>query len=48
MRNFTVIYIDSLLFYENKYCMQIYLNNSAYKIANKQMTEYLDKNLFED
>ena len=46
---FTVIFIDSLLVYENKYYLQIYLyNNFAYKIANEQMTDYLDDNLFED
>ena len=46
--SFTVISIDSLLAYENKYYLQVYLNNCAYKIANKQITDYLDKNLFED
>ena len=45
---FTVISIDSLLVYENKYYLQVYLDNRAYKIANKQMTDYLDENLFED
>ena len=28
--------------------MQVYLNNRAYKITNKQMTGYLHENLFED
>ena len=46
--SFTVISIDSLLLYENKYYLQVYLNNCVYKIANKQMTDYLDENLFED
>ena len=46
--SFTVISIDSLLAYENKYYLQVYLNNCAYKIANKQITDFLDKNLFED
>ena len=46
--SFTVISIDSLLIYENKYYLQVYLDNFAYKIANKQMTDYLDVNLFED
>ena len=36
--SFTVISIDCLLVYENKYD----------KITNKQMTDYLDENLFED
>ena len=43
--SFTVISIDSLLIYENKYYLQIYLDNCAYKIVNKQMTDYLD-NIF--
>ena len=44
----TGISIDSLLVYESKYYLQIYLDNCAYKIANKQMTDYFDENLFED
>ena len=27
---------------------QVHLGKCAYKIVNKQMTDYLDKNLFED
>ena len=46
--SFTAISIDSLLVYENKYYLQVYLDNCDYKIVNKQMTDYLDKNLFED
>ena len=46
--SFTVISIDSLLIYDGKYYFQIYLDNSAHKIANKQFTDYLDENLFED
>ena len=45
--SFTVISIDSLLVHENKYYLQVYLDNCAYKIANKQMTDYLDENCFE-
>ena len=45
-KSFTVMSIDSLLVYENKYYLQVYLNNCPYKIANKQMTDYLDDNLF--
>ena len=41
--SFTVISIDSLLAHENK----VNLDSCAYKIANKQMTDYLDDNLFE-
>ena len=44
----TVISIDSLLVYESKYYLQVYLDSSACKIVNKQMTDYLDENLFED
>ena len=39
---FTVISTDCLLVCENKYYLQVYLDNCAYKIANKQMTDYLD------
>ena len=44
----TVISIDSLLVYENKYYLQVYIDNCAYKTVNKRMTDYLDENLFED
>ena len=43
---FTVISIDSLLIYENKYYLEVYLDNCAYKIANKEMADYLDDNFF--
>ena len=46
--SFTVISIDSLLVYKSKYYLQVYLDNCAYKIANKQMTDYLGDNLFKD
>ena len=46
--SFTVISIDSVLLYDNKYCLQVYLDNCAYKIVNKQMTDYLDENVFEN
>ena len=46
--SFTVNSIDSLLIYKNKYYLQVYLDNRGYKIANKQITDYLDENLFED
>ena len=45
---FTVISIDSLLVYENKYYLQVYLDNCAYKFPNKQAIDYLNDNLFED
>ena len=44
----TVISIDCLLVYENKYYLQVYLDNCAYKFVNKQITYYLDENFFED
>ena len=47
-KSFTVISIDSLLLYDNKYYHQVYLNNCTYKIVNKQMAHYLDENLFKD
>ena len=47
-KSFTVISIDSLLVYDNKYYLQVYLDNCAYKIGIKQMTDYLDEYLFED
>ena len=40
--SFTITSIDSLLIFENKYYLQIYLNNCAYKSLDKQMTDYLD------
>ena len=44
---FTVISIDSLFVYENKYYLEVYLDNCAYRFVNKQMTDYLDGILFE-
>ena len=41
--SFTAISIDSLLVYDEKYCLQVYLDNCAYKIVNKQMTDNLQK-----
>ena len=46
--SFTAIAIDSLLVYENKYCLLVYLDNCVYKIAEEQMTGYHDDNFFED
>ena len=46
--SFTVISVGSLLVYDNKRYLQVHLDNCAYKIENKQMTDYVDKNLFED
>ena len=38
--SFTVISIDSLLVYENKYYLQVYFNNFAYTVVDKRMTDY--------
>ena len=46
--SFIIISINSLLSYDKKYHIQPYLDNCVYKIVNKQMTDYLDENLFED
>ena len=46
--SFTVISSDSLLVYDSKYYLQVYLDNCAYKSVNKRVTDYLDENLFED
>ena len=44
----TVISINSLLAYDNKYYLQVYLDNCPYKIVNKQMADYVDENIFAD
>ena len=46
--SFALISIDSLLVYDKKYYLQVYLDNCAYKIVSKQMIDYPDENLFED
>ena len=46
--SFTVISIDSLLVYESKYYLKVYLVNCISKIANTQMRDYFDEKLFED
>ena len=46
--SFTVISIDSFLVEGKKYYLQVYLDNFVYKIVDKQITYYLDENLFED
>ena len=40
--SFTVISIASLLVQNEKYYLQVYLDNWAYKIVNKQMIDYFD------
>ena len=46
--SFTLISIHSILVYDKKYYLQLYLDNSAYKTLNKQMIDYLDEKVFED
>ena len=43
----TNISIVPLLVHENKYHLQVYLDNCVYKFVDKQITDYLDDNLFE-
>ena len=38
-----VISIDSLLLYNNKYYLRVYLDNCAYKITNKKKIDYLNE-----
>ena len=45
--SFKFISVHSLLVYESKYYLQVYLDNCAYKVANKEMTDYLDNHHFE-
>ena len=45
---FIVISIVSLLVYNNKYYLQVCLDNCTYKIINKQVTDNLYQNVFED
>ena len=35
--SFTIIFIDSLLVYENKFYLQVYLDSCTYKIVNIEM-----------
>ena len=45
--SFTTVSINSLLAYENKYCLQVYLDNCTYKFIKNQMIDYLDDHLFD-
>ena len=45
--SFTAIFYWVILLYENKYYLQVYLSSCAYKIVNKEIIDYLDKNLLE-
>ena len=46
--SWTVISINFLLVFHDKYYLQVHLDNYVYKIINKQMTDYLDEHVFED
>ena len=46
--SFTIISIDSLLTYEQKYYLQVYFHNCANKLVDKEMTDYLNDNIFEN
>ena len=39
---FTIISINSLLVYENKYYLQVYLDGCAYKIVDKHMIDLMN------
>ena len=43
--SFTIVFINFLLVYENKYYLSAYLDNSPDKIVDKQMIDYLDDSL---
>ena len=44
---FAAISFNSLCFYENKYNLQVYLDDCVYKIVDKQMIDFLGENPFE-
>ena len=46
-KSFTIIFTDSLLVYDSKYYLQVYLNNRSYKVVKNQIINYFDDNLFE-
>ena len=46
--SFAIISVDSLLVYNKKHYLQLYLDNYAHKIVNKEMIGYLDESPFED
>ena len=46
--SFTVISTDSLLVYNKKYYLQVFLDNCAYKIVNERVTDYVHGNRFDN
>ena len=45
-KSFTFASVDSLLVYDKKIYLLVYLDNCASKIVEKQIIDYLDDNLF--
>ena len=45
--SFTIISIDSLMVYKNKYYFQVYADNCTKKMVDNQKTDYVPDNLFE-
>ena len=45
--SFTIIFIDSVLVYESKYYLTVYVQHCAYKSLNTQIVDYMGDNLFE-
>ena len=43
-----VISINSSLVYNDKYYLQVFFDNCAYKIVDKQMADHLDEHFFEN
>ena len=46
-KSLTVISSDSLLVYDSKCYLQVYIDNCPYRIVYDQMIDYFDDNLFE-
>ena len=45
--SFTVIFIVFLLFYKNKYYLEVHLDNCIYKVVERQIIDYLSEFSFE-
>ena len=45
--SFTIISIDSLMVYKNKYYLQVYADNCTKKMVDNQKTDHVADNLFE-
>ena len=43
---FMIIFLDSLIDYENKYYLPVYLDENIYRILDKEIINYLDDNIF--